>query len=174
MKPASSFPLSASRLIILGGYIFCAAIAVLLFILAGALAVAWPRVIAEAVARGLETKVQDLQPWVSLVLLGAGVILAVTADVMKQLLDILKSVSAGDPFIARNTTRLRRIGWLMAGLQLLGLFTGWAAMMLPEKAGQIDGFNLNFSGVLAALLAFVLAEVFEQARRLRDDLEGTI
>ena len=108
------------------------------------------------------------------VMLIPNIILAVTADVMRLLLGILKSVSAGDPFIARNTTRLRRIGWLMVALQAAGLLTGWAAMMLPEKAGQIDGFNLNFSGILAALLAFVLAEVFEQARRLRDDLEGTI
>ncbi len=174
MTPATSFPLSASRVIILAGFIFCTVVAVLLFVLAGTLAVAWPQIFAEAVAKGLEVKVQDLQPWVSLTLLGAGVILALTAHVMKQLLDILKSVSGGDPFIARNTARLRLIGWLMIALQVAGLLTGGAAMMVPEKVGQIDGFNLNFSGILAALLAFVLAEVFEKARQLRDDLEGTV
>lgn len=174
MTSSSSFPLSASRLIILVGYVFCITIAILLFILASTLAIAWPQVVAEAIAKGLEVKVQDLQPWVTLVMLGAGVILAVSAHLLKQLLDILKTVSLGDPFIAENTARLRRVGWLMVALQVLGFITGGAAMMIPKVVGEVDGFNLNFSGILAALLAFVLAEVFEKARLLRDDLEGTI
>ena len=174
MSTSSSFPLSASRLIILVGYVFCITIAVLLFVLAGTLAVAWPQVVAEAIAKGLEVKVQDLQPWVTLVMLGAAIILAVSAHLLKQLLDILKTVSVGDPFIAENTVRLRRVGWLMLALQALGLATGAAAMMIPKVVGEVDGFSLNFSGVLAALLAFVLAEVFEKARQLREDLEGTV
>lgn len=174
MSTASSLPLTASRIIVVAGLVLSVAVAVLLFIVAATLAIAWPRVVAEAVAKGMQVKVQDLQPWASLVLLGAGVILALTARVMQQLLSILKSVSSGEPFVAENTRRLRSIGWLMIVLQGAGLITGWATRMLPGDEVDIQGFTVNFSGVLAALLAFVLAEVFEKARRMRDDLEGTV
>lgn len=174
MSTPASFPLSASRFIIRVGYVFCTTVAVLLFILAGTLTMAWPQVVAEAIAKGLSTKVQDLQPWAIVVMLGAGVALAVAAHMLKQLLNILKTISQGDPFVTENTLRLRRIGWLMLGLQVLGFLTGAAAMMIPKIVGEVKGFDIDFSGVLAALLAFVLAEVFEKARLLREDLEGTV
>ena len=174
MPASSSLPLSASRLIVLLGYIFCVAIAVLLFVLAAALAIAWPQIVAEAVAKGLQMKVQDLQPWAIIVMMGAGVALALAAHMLKQLLDMLKTVSLGDPFIAENTVRLRRIGWLMLVLQVLSFLIGAMAMMMPKLVEEVRGFDINFSGILAALLAFVLAEVFEKARQLREDLEGTV
>ena len=52
--------------------------------------------------------------------------------------------------------------------------TGLAGHAIANRTDIGSGFEFSFTGLLAALLAFVLAEVFEQARRLRDDLEGTV
>ena len=55
-----------------------------------------------------------------------------------------------------------------------GFITGMAGHAIASKFDIAGGFNLSISGFLAALLAFVLADVFDQASRMRDDLEGTV
>src|SRR5215813_8752919 len=44
--------------------------------------------------------------------------------VLKQLLAIVGTVRAGDPFVATNAHRLRAIAWTLLALQLLGLVIG--------------------------------------------------
>ena len=91
-----------------------------------------------------------------------------------RLRTILNSVLEGDPFTTDNSRRLRHIGWLMIGMQILGFLTGWLGSKLPPDHNIAVGFDFSFSGLLAALLAFVVAQLFEQARSMRDDLEGTV
>jgi len=95
--------------------------------------------------------------------------------VLKRLLAIVGTVRAGDPFVGANASRLQVIAWVLLTLQLLSLVIASIAkaVAIPGKPLDIDaGFSIN--GWLAVLLTFLLARVFAEGTRLRDDLEGTV
>jgi len=95
--------------------------------------------------------------------------------VLKRLLAIVESVRAGDPFVAANASRLQAIAWALLALQLLSLVIGAIAKAnsTPAHPLKIDaGFSIN--GWLAVLLTFLLARVFAEGTRMREDLEGTV
>ena len=61
--------------------------------------------------------------------------------------------------------------WVMAAAILTLLLA--RAVAIPGRPLDIDaGFSVN--GWLAVLLTFVLARVFAEGARMRDDLEGTV
>ena len=95
--------------------------------------------------------------------------------VLKRLLAIVNTVREGDPFVATNATRLQTVAWSLLALQLLSMLIGGIAraVALPGRPLDIDaGFSIN--GWLAVLLTFLLARVFAEGARMRDDLEGTV
>lgn len=95
--------------------------------------------------------------------------------VLKRLLAIVATVRAGDPFVSTNAYRLRAIAWVLLAAQLLTVVIGAIAEALSTPARQVDidaGFSV--SGWLAVLLTFVLARVFAQGGRMREDLQGTV
>lgn len=105
-----------------------------------------------------------------------GVLGAVVVDrVLRHLLAMVDTVRAGDPFVAGNAARLQAIAWwVLAGemLRLAVAAIAWAAST-PAQSLDVDvGFSL--APWLAVLLLFVLARVFAEGTRLRDDLEGTV
>jgi hypothetical protein len=173
METPGSLPLTASRILSLGGLILTVTAAILLFTIAAILALAWPTVISEALEKGFEAKALGLQPWLSMILAGGGLILALAAAVFKRLIALLGSV-ATDPFTTSNSLRLRQIGWLILAMQPVGFLVGWIGKHLPPEHDYGDGFGVSFTSLLAALLSFVLAELFERGRVMRDDLEGTV
>jgi hypothetical protein len=70
---------------------------------------------------------------------------------------------------------LRAIAWALLAVQLLSLVIGTIAEALSTPARQVDidaGFSI--SGWLAVLLTFILARVFADGERMRQDLRGTI
>jgi hypothetical protein len=95
--------------------------------------------------------------------------------VLKRLLAIVETVRAGDPFLAANAQRLQVIAWLLVTLQLLSIVVGAIAKSVwtPAHPVSVDaGFSIN--GWLAVLLTFLLARVFAEGARMREDLEGTV
>jgi hypothetical protein len=94
--------------------------------------------------------------------------------VLTRLRAIIETVQPG-PFILANADRLRTMGWALLGLEVLHLGVGISAKALALR-GQPAGIDWGFSATrwLAVLLLFVLARVFEQGTRMREDLEGTI
>jgi len=95
--------------------------------------------------------------------------------VLGRLVAIVGTVRAGDAFVAANAYRLRAIAWALLGLQLLGLVIGGIAKSVSSPANPLDidaGFSIN--GWLAVLLTFLLARVFAEGTRMREDLEGTV
>jgi hypothetical protein len=95
--------------------------------------------------------------------------------VLKRLLAIVETVRAGDPFVPTNATRLQTIAWVLLTLQLLSLVIGAIAnaVSTPAHPLKLDaGFSIN--GWLAVLLTFLLARVFAEGTRMREDLEGTV
>ena len=94
--------------------------------------------------------------------------------ILTRLRSIVESVPIG-PFIAVNAERLRTMGWALLGLELLHIVVGVVAAVTSSRAEPI-GVSWSFSATrwLAVLLLFVLAHVFEQGIRMREDLEGTV
>ena len=96
-------------------------------------------------------------------------------SVLKRLLAIVETVRAGDPFVAANASRLQAIAWALLTLQLLGLVIAAVAKYVSIQGQPLDldaGFSIN--GWLAVHLTFLLARVFAEGTRMRDDLEGTV
>lgn len=92
-----------------------------------------------------------------------------------RLLAIVETVRAGDPFIAANAGRLQVIAWVLLALEILSLVIGAIAKTLSTAAHPVHldaGFSA--SGWLAVLLTFILARIFGEGARMRDDLEGTV
>ena len=96
-----------------------------------------------------------------------------------QLWGLLRSARQGDPFTTANVRRLRAFGWL--------LLLGWALVAYVTMALKADLADtvpgVVTSGLLAlpiplalvfGLAVLVLAEVFANGLRLREDVEGTI
>jgi hypothetical protein len=103
------------------------------------------------------------------------VAIPVNYTVLKRLLAMVDTVRAGDPFVAANASRLQAIAWALLALQLLSLVVGAIAKTMSTQAHPIDvdaGFSIN--GWLAVLFTFLLARVFAEGTRMRDDLEGTV
>src|SRR5438876_7291350 len=95
--------------------------------------------------------------------------------VLKRLLAIVLAVRAGDPFVAANASRLQAIAWALLALQLLSLVIGAIAKTVSTPAHPLNvdaGFSIN--GWLAVLLTFLLARVFAEGTRMREDLDGTV
>jgi hypothetical protein len=96
-------------------------------------------------------------------------------SILKRLLAIVETVRAGDPFVAANAERLQVVAWVLLTLQLLSIVIAAVARTVstPEHPVQLDaGFSIN--GWLAVLLTFLLARVFAEGARMREDLEGTV
>src|SRR3989442_91336 len=106
--------------------------------------------------------------------LGLGVI-PLNYAVLKRLLAIVETVRAGDPFVGANAARLQAIAWALLALQLLSLVIGAIAKTVSTPAHPLNvdaGFSIN--GWLAVLLTFLLARVFAEGTRMREDLDGTV
>ena len=95
--------------------------------------------------------------------------------VLTRLLAMVRTVQAGDPFVAANASRLQAIAWALFGIQILSMLIGLIAraVSIPGRPLHLDaGFSIN--GWLAVLLTFLLARVFAVGTLMRDDLEGTV
>lgn len=104
-------------------------------------------------------------------LAGAGIVHAI----LRRLLAIVDTVRDGDPFIADNARRLRAIAWSVLGIEVLRLMVAAVARAVSTAAQPIHmGGGFSFAPWLAVLLLFVLAGVFAQGARMREDLEGTV
>ncbi|HEX9933152.1 MAG TPA: DUF2975 domain-containing protein [Allosphingosinicella sp.] len=96
--------------------------------------------------------------------------------VLTRLLAMVGTVRVGDPFVAPNAQRLRTIAWALLALQLIGLVIAAVAkaVSIPGRPPLDIDAGFSIAGWLAVLLAFVLARVFAEGARMREDLEGTI
>jgi len=95
--------------------------------------------------------------------------------VLRRLRAIVETVRGSDPFVAANADRLQAIAWALLALQVVSIVIGGIAdaISTPANPLHIDaGFSVT--GWLAVLLTFVLARVFAEGARMREDLEGTV
>ena len=103
------------------------------------------------------------------------IVIAMNYVVLKRLLAIVETVRSGDPFVAANAERLEAIARALLVLQLLSITIGAIANAISTPAHPVDldaGFSI--SGWLGVLLTFILARVFAEGARMREDLEGML
>lgn len=146
----------------------------IVLVAAGAIGAAWPDIVVEARGSGVFFNPEAMRPQLLLLLALLAAILISATYLLRQLQALVAS-AASDPFIPANALRLRRIGWALVALQLLALPLHWTAKSIAVATShfaQMGGFSLN--SLLAILLTFVLAAVFEQGAAMRDELEGTV
>jgi hypothetical protein len=95
--------------------------------------------------------------------------------VLNRLLRIVGSVRAGEPFQVENAGRLKVIAWSLLALEALHICVVAIASAVSTRDVPLSmSDNFDLTGWLAILLLFVLAQVFLEGTRMRDDLEGTV
>ena len=151
-----------------------AAALLFVFVSAGALAVMWPEIVVEAKNSRVFLDAANIRPQLfALLAILAGVLVAAIYILRK--LQALVASAASDPFIPANAVRLRHIGWGLVAVQLLALPLGSIARSIAVSTSQFaDMGGINLQSILAILLAFVLAAVFERGTAMRDEIEGTV
>ena len=135
----------------------------------------WNEALAEIAKEKPGINTSSLLPNLLLIFALGIVVLGLLWTMMRKLLVIIDSVEDGNPFVIANAVRLRAIGWMMVGIQVVGLPLATAAGNVADLFGENDvGFDLPLNGILAILLVFILAGIFERGTEMREELEGTV
>lgn len=96
---------------------------------------------------------------------------------LQKLLEIICSVSAGDPFAPANADRLTRMAWTALGIQVLAVPLAILQSRLQNLLDLDDAvLTVSFAdnGLVLALVLFILARVFRHGAAMREELEGTV
>ncbi len=96
----------------------------------------------------------------------------------RHLYRIVGTVGEGDPFIPENARRLSAMGWITVAVHVLMIPLFAIAAWIAKHAKDSDSFHIDgdidLNGILLALILFILARVFRQGARMREELEGTV
>ena len=88
---------------------------------------------------------------------------------------IVGTVGEGDPFIPANARRLSAMGWIVVAVNVASIplvsILRWLESV-TEHLHTDAGHDID--GLLLALVLFILARVFREGTRLRDEVEGTV
>lgn len=120
------------------------------------------------------TDLSEYLPLIASALVALLLYLAGLLAIIGRLRSIFATLIAGDPFQPDNVRRLRFIGAALAALLLLGYVI---PPLLQSFPGALDGegaIGFNPTAWFAVLVVFVLAEVFREGARLRQEAELTI
>src|SRR3546814_6636797 len=95
--------------------------------------------------------------------------------ILRKLLAMLTSLTAGHAFHAANAAHLRAVGWLMIGIQVLGTEIGFVGDGWGPLVGQRTlGFGFSLYGIVVVLLVLVRADVLDCGGAMRDDMERSV
>jgi hypothetical protein len=109
------------------------------------------------------------------VLAASGIVAGLGYLFFRHLYRIVASVEDGDPFIPVNARRLQAMGWIAVAVHVLGIPMAMTLKWLDQNGAHAGGgFEFSYFGLLLALVLFVIARVFREGTRLREELEGTV
>lgn len=100
----------------------------------------------------------------------AFVTFAVMLFVVNRLLEILKALRFGSPFIKENADRFRGVGYAL--LMGEGAKIAFSFLSLIYDA-DVD-IEMSFISWLAVIAVFVLAEVFREGARMKEEQDLTV
>jgi hypothetical protein len=93
----------------------------------------------------------------------------------RHLYRIVCSVGEGDAFAPVNAQRLSAMGWIVVGAHVLGIPLGIIVHWIQSVTENFHAeAAISPSSILLALILFILARVFREGTRMRDELEGTV
>jgi len=94
---------------------------------------------------------------------------------LRGLRRIVDSVGQGDPFVPANAQRLTQMAWIAILLEIpaIALTSLGAIIDRTSGEGSIE-IDVPLTGLIIGLLLFVLARVFREGARMREELEGTV
>ena len=105
----------------------------------------------------------------------SGMMAALGFFFFRDLYRIVASVESGNPFVPVNARRLRTMGWISVAVHVLGVPLAMTSRWLDRIFDRAHGgFEFSYFGLLLALVLFVLARVFREGARLRDEVDGTV
>lgn len=94
---------------------------------------------------------------------------------LRQLRRIIDSVRQGNAFAPENAGRLSNMGWLTVGIEVFSIKAGAVAAYIAKHVENMHlDVGLSLGGILMALVLFILARVFREGARMREELEGTV
>jgi hypothetical protein len=102
-----------------------------------------------------------------------GLYIAGVLVILNRLRKVFVTLTEGDPFHPDNVARLRLVGGLLAGLEIMRYLV-WAGSLALVPGIDRTGPSISLSGWFSILVVFVLAEVFREGARLRREAELTI
>ncbi len=111
-------------------------------------------------------------PLVMAALIGGTLYLSGILIIVARLRQIFATLMAGDPFHPENISRLRIIGLALGSLELVRYAVRLASDVLNLGIKKDSGISLT--AWFSVLVVFVLAEVFREGARLRQEAELTI
>jgi hypothetical protein len=123
---------------------------------------------------GTQAKSSGALPAMRALIVVGSLAVPVTHAILARLRAMIATVRERDPFIVENASRLNGIAIGFLVLELLRLVVGSivSRTALAALGMRVPAFSLT--PWVAVLLLFVLARVFEQGARMREDLKGTI
>lgn len=105
----------------------------------------------------------------------AALVAALAFLFLRHLSRIVGSVGEGDPFVPANAARLAAMAWITVAIHatawIMALITDWVDDVARNTHIEID---VPLSGLFIALILFILARVFREGTRMREELEGMV
>lgn len=93
----------------------------------------------------------------------------------RHLYRIIGTVGEGDPFVPVNAERLHAMAWIAIAVHVVAVPMAVIANWVEDVTRDAHfKFELPLAGLFLALVLFVLARVFREGTRMREDLEGTV
>ena len=166
-------PLLAIVRTILGVAQVAAIVAAALFtVIAPSILLRRDKVVAELVGQGAPPETI----WAIVALLLMSAVMAVLGFYFaRHLHRIVVSVGEGDAFAPVNARRLRAMAWISVAVHVvaipMSIIAKWAENVTRDVHYQVD---FPLAGLFLALVLFILARVFREGTRMREDLEGTV
>lgn len=90
--------------------------------------------------------------------------------VVERLLELLKTLRFGAPFVRENATRFRNVGWAL----LIGELSKIGIWILAHLTGADVEADLDFTLFVAIAAVFVLSEVFREGARMKEEQDLTV
>lgn len=127
----------------------------------------------EVVANSFE----NITPFMALISsISVVVVAAVFLVIVKQLRDICKTLVTGDPFVPKNARRLRIIWIAVASGEVLRLCSTFIISRISQGTEEIPvvATDLRIYVWFMVLALIILAEVFREGARMRQDAKLTV